>query len=523
MDAGARRSEPQHASRAAVILGNDAILAARPSTTAQLTHACGAAGFDIVVPPSWGDELVARRCLERLADRTEDAVVACTCDRVRALLPNLDRNATGYPGHVSLAAPPVAAARYLRLVYGDPLLVTYVGDCPSAADPSIDARFSPTGFLASLHRQGIEVPLQPNDATAAEAGRWRRYESVPGGLPARRFLARPPIDRVVRTVEPTDVGVAFRSSRAKVLLDLAPAAGCYCSADSDRLAETEPERSASPIVVAPAMLDLSPAGSVPRGRQTLRARLDDIEAAPPSRPTVIPSPPAPSERAETSSRTEPPVAPAATAASRPEVRIARAVEAPNVVARGPEPTAHRPNPARARPATTLEPTTTRPVANQVASAAAGRERRRRVALVAIPAAVLGVAVALGAAVYLGVSRRATPGPPSAPSLPQDSVVSKSASGELGPPALADSSRNAVGTGAVTPSAVSESSVTARDSSVRADSARERARRTRREPVPEIVPGWLPQGQPAFVPRDTSITPRRDSTVPRVRPDTTPGA
>ena len=239
--AGARRSEPQRVSRAAIILGNDAILASRPSTTAQLTHACGAAGFDIIVPPSWGDELVARRCLERLADRPDDAVIACACDRVRALLPTLGRGGAGEAGHVSLAAPPVAAARFVRLVYGDPLLVTYVGDCPSAADPSIDARFSPAGFLASLHRQGIEVTAQPNDVTAAEANRWRRYESVPGGLPARRYLARPPIDRVVRTVEATDVDLALRTTRAKVVLDLAPAARCYCSAESDRIAQMEPE------------------------------------------------------------------------------------------------------------------------------------------------------------------------------------------------------------------------------------------------------------------------------------------
>src|SRR5688572_7542430 len=42
---------------AAVILGNDVVLAARPNTPAQLARACVAAGFDIVVPPSWGDEL----------------------------------------------------------------------------------------------------------------------------------------------------------------------------------------------------------------------------------------------------------------------------------------------------------------------------------------------------------------------------------------------------------------------------------------------------------------------------------
>jgi len=63
--AGPPRSGDTGTSRAAVILGNDAILAAQPSTTAQLAHACWAAGFDIIVPPSWGDELVARAELQR--------------------------------------------------------------------------------------------------------------------------------------------------------------------------------------------------------------------------------------------------------------------------------------------------------------------------------------------------------------------------------------------------------------------------------------------------------------------------
>ena len=80
--AGATRSDDEGASRAAVILGNDAILAAQPRTTAQLVHACGAAGFDIIVPPSWGDELIARAFLEQLPACTAQSVIACSCPRV---------------------------------------------------------------------------------------------------------------------------------------------------------------------------------------------------------------------------------------------------------------------------------------------------------------------------------------------------------------------------------------------------------------------------------------------------------
>ena len=356
------------------------------------------------------------------------------------------------------------------------------------------------------------MTAQPNDVTAAEANRWRRYESVPGGLPARRYLARPPIDRVVRTVEATNVDLALRTTRAKVVLDLAPAARCYCSAESDRIAEMEPERSASPIIVAPPTLDLSPDGSAPRGRQTLRARLDDDQAATPSRATAVPTPPISSEA---SSRREPFPAPEPPTVSPPEVQTAPAVEAPTVVIRAPEPPAHRPNPARPTLAAAPHITPTRPFANRDA-AATGRERRRRAALVALPAAVLAVAVALGTAVYLGAARHATPPRDQDPA--SDSVVSKSASGEIGAPRPARTP--------VTPAARPQSAAAAaaRDSALRADSARirARARRVRPAPAPEIVPGWLPQGQPAFVPRDTSIAPNRDSTVPRARPDTTPG-
>ena len=39
-----------------LILGTDAVLAAGPATPVQLVHACRAAGYDAVIPASWGDE-----------------------------------------------------------------------------------------------------------------------------------------------------------------------------------------------------------------------------------------------------------------------------------------------------------------------------------------------------------------------------------------------------------------------------------------------------------------------------------
>ena len=68
------------ASQAAVILGNDTIVAARPFSPFQLANACRAAGFDMVVPPSWGDELIATEYLERLAVCRDAVAIACNCE-----------------------------------------------------------------------------------------------------------------------------------------------------------------------------------------------------------------------------------------------------------------------------------------------------------------------------------------------------------------------------------------------------------------------------------------------------------
>src|SRR3972149_2302342 len=42
-----------------LVVGNDTVIEALPARPIQLAHACGRAGFDLVVPLSWGDQLVA--------------------------------------------------------------------------------------------------------------------------------------------------------------------------------------------------------------------------------------------------------------------------------------------------------------------------------------------------------------------------------------------------------------------------------------------------------------------------------
>lgn len=433
--------------RAAVILGNDAILAARPHNSAQLTHACGAAGFDIILPPSWGDELVARAYLDRLPERCEQTVFACACDRVRALM---HPSVYGDAGCVSVAAPPVAAARYLRRVYGDALLVTYVGDCPSATDPSIDARFSPAGFFASLHRQGITLDTQPNEVAAVESDRWRRFESTPGGLPALRFLGRVPVNRVLREAESVEAGRVIATSRSNVLVDLAAAANCACAANRDQLVEIEPPRAATPIVAVPRGLDLSPESSVARVRTSLRAKKDASAAdAMAAAPNVAP----------------PPVA--EVSVSAPEAARLPEVSPPSVLAPASRPVKKPPPP------------------------------RNTGLLAIIPLLVLGAASALGIGVYRMVATTT-----STPDFGIDPASDRvSVGGEL------DRSR-----GDSTPSVDTAAANAARLDSLRADSiqadsaaradsvTRQAARRVRQ--APQVVPGWMPQGQRRFSPADT---------------------
>jgi len=68
-------------SRSVAILGADAYLAVRPCTPEQLANACLAGGFAEVFPASWGDEIVAAGCLERLERRSGSAIF-CACPHV---------------------------------------------------------------------------------------------------------------------------------------------------------------------------------------------------------------------------------------------------------------------------------------------------------------------------------------------------------------------------------------------------------------------------------------------------------
>ncbi|MFL5562363.1 MAG: [Fe-Fe] hydrogenase large subunit C-terminal domain-containing protein [Gemmatimonadaceae bacterium] len=240
-----------------VILGNDAQLAARPATPVQLAHACLAAGFHAVVPASWGDELVAGATLAALRGRATQPAIHCACPHVARRI--LSAGPELAPHLVSLVAPPVAAARYLRLHSTAELRISYVGRCPAAADDSIDARLTPEELLAQLLDRDIDVTAQPEVFDSVIPPDRRRHLSLPGGLPSPEILwSRSRIN--LETMKAGDFASQLADlvlARSDALIDPAPVVGCTCAgavrdvepeAGRSSVVALEPPRSAHPVV-----------------------------------------------------------------------------------------------------------------------------------------------------------------------------------------------------------------------------------------------------------------------------------
>ena len=300
-----------------VVLGADAVLAALPATAVQLAHACLAAGYATAVPVSWGDELVAHAALEQLAQRPPGPAVCASCPRV---VERLERSGAELGRFaVRLASPPVAAARYLRmLAAGTRLHVTFVGGCPGGADPAIDLQLSPEEFLASLAERGVDTLEQPTAFDAVLPPDRRRHFSIPGGVPAAEALWERTGRRLVE-LSSEDYALDLAEhliGEESVLVDLAPALGCACSGVSGGVsprnarvvvASHEPPRSPSPVVDVRLAVPLTYPGPTPAIPPEPAAA-----AAPPIGPR-----PAGSPRPTPPRRPTPPSVPAA--AGRPAV------------------------------------------------------------------------------------------------------------------------------------------------------------------------------------------------------------
>jgi hypothetical protein len=270
---------------AVAIVGNDTVLAAAPATPVQLAHACLRRGFAVAVPASWGDELVAAEAVRRLAARGKGPAVMCACPYVRAhlLAPGTDLA----PFLVSLVAPPVAAARYLRTVYGEHgVHITYIGGCPAADDPAIDVRLTPDQFLADLAERTIALSEQPLVFDSIVPPDRRRWCSLPGGAPSAEVLWNETDSRTLVELDRNDVSTDLAQqimTREHVLLDLAPSLGCACSGAvpslpprSARVAVSalEPPRAFGPVIDPAAVVPLD----APVGLSATLAHLPRIDA-----------------------------------------------------------------------------------------------------------------------------------------------------------------------------------------------------------------------------------------------------
>lgn len=264
-----------------VILGADAVLAALPATAVQLFRACLLAGYQSAVPASWGDELVAEGYLTELEHRDGRPAICCSCPLAVARL--TDAGAELSNALIPLAAPPVAAARYLRRLAGAaPLHVTYVGACPFNDSGSntnvsaIDEQLAPHEFLARLSDLEIRLEEMPTTFDDVLPPDRRRHLSLPGGVPTAQAMA----DRGLpyRLVEITGADYATELAEQlmggePLLLDVAPRLGCACSGAVSGMAPAnaravvmalEPPRSPQPVIDRSVRVDVRAPLPVPQ-------------------------------------------------------------------------------------------------------------------------------------------------------------------------------------------------------------------------------------------------------------------
>lgn len=260
-----QRSPPE--TLAVLVVGTDTLIEALPARPIQLAHACGALGFDLVIPLSWGDELVAEAALRSLEARSSGPSVLCSCPLVRERL--LQSGADLESALVSLTPSPIAVARHLRATIGDRLgSLSFVGRCPGATTPEYDVAYSPPALFTILKDRGIELEKQPVTYLDRLPPDRRRYVSLPGGCPAPEHLWQRCNEMTLVEVESSDLAIELAQhliSPLPVLVDVAAALGCHCcgvtpsTADFSvrvAVASLEPPRSLTPVVTDSVVPDL---------------------------------------------------------------------------------------------------------------------------------------------------------------------------------------------------------------------------------------------------------------------------
>ncbi len=246
------------------IVGNDLLLAALPGRPLQVAHAIHALGYDLVVPASWGEELVARHALDALESAGSLPMVFCACPKVRSRL--LSTGQELLPHLIQSVAPPAATARFLRALEPDvDLRITYLGGCPGACDTSVDRQIIPADVLALLEAKGISVLRQPLVFESVIPPDRRRHFSLPGGAPTQEAVAERGFhflllqDNQSLVAELAEHLIAME----RVFVDVAPALGCLCAGavtggSREAVVAIEPPRALLPILEGEVYLGLEP-------------------------------------------------------------------------------------------------------------------------------------------------------------------------------------------------------------------------------------------------------------------------
>ena len=292
-----QRTPPE--SLAVLVVGTDTLIEALPARPIQLAHACGALGFDLVIPLSWGDELVAEAALRSIEARSPGPAVLCSCPLVRRRL--LLYGADLESALVSLTPSPVAVARHLRATVGNRLgSLSFVGRCPGATRPEYDVAYDPPALFSILKDRGIPIEKQPLTYLDRLPPDRRRFFSLPGGCPSPEHLWQRCNEMTLVEVESPDLAIELAQhlvSPHPVLVDVAATLGCHCcgvtpsTADFSvriAVASLEPPRSTTPIVNDAVIPDLTVA--VRNHAKPFReSSYDDLAA--PHRPPMAVTPP----------------------------------------------------------------------------------------------------------------------------------------------------------------------------------------------------------------------------------------
>lgn len=246
-------------SLAVLVVGTDTLIEALPARPIQLANACGAFGFDLAIPLSWGDELVAEAALRTLENRGPAPAILCACPMVRQRLLQAGNDLLN--SMVLLASSPVAVARHLRATMGRRAgAISYVGRCPSAKPPEYDMAYDPQEFFALLRTRGVHLHEQSDVFLNRIPPDRRRFVSLPGGCPTPEALWQRCSERTLVEIEGPDLSIEIAQqlmSPQPTLLDAAMSVGCPCSGVthsttgfSARVAVTslEPPQAAAPIV-----------------------------------------------------------------------------------------------------------------------------------------------------------------------------------------------------------------------------------------------------------------------------------